>query len=187
MFLYPICLIGLLLLSCLIQQFLPSFPGWHHAHILLIPLVVLCGSVTVSPTGMVILAFLGGFLWDAQQVLLVAQGDPLVYDPSPDRLIFGYSIVLYGMMGFLMQGVRPIFQDGKWYVTAVLSGIAIFLYLAIEYLLRSFIIGGYYLDQGIIKQIAATSALTLLLSPFIFWLLFQIADLCGHNLNPRKR
>ena len=109
MLLYSISLIGLLLLSCIVQQFLPSVSSWYDARILILPLIVLCGSVTVSTGIMLILAYLGGFLWDAQQILSVTQGDPIVYQNSPDSLQFGYSVVLYTLMGFLMQGIRPIF------------------------------------------------------------------------------
>ena len=79
MLLYSISLIGLLLLSCIVQQFLPSVSSWYDARFLILPLIVLCGSVTVSTGIMLILAYLGGFLWDAQQILSVTQGDPFVY------------------------------------------------------------------------------------------------------------
>ncbi len=186
MLLYPVSLIGLLLLSCILQQFLPVVSAWYDARLLILPLVVLCGSATISTAGMLTLAFLGGFLWDAQQILLVDQGDEIVYHSTPDSLKFGYSIILYTLMGFLMQGVRPIFQAGKWYLSAALTGVATFLYLFSEYLLRGFIIGGFSLDNGMVEQIGATSILTMLASPLIFWLLFRIADLCGHTITFQK-
>lgn len=185
MFAYSISLIGLLLLSCLLQQFLPGISAWHDARILILPLVVLCGSSTVSTAGMLCLAFLGGFLWDCEQITTYEQGDPLVYGAAVDSLKFGYSIILYALMGFLMQGIRPLFQEGKWYLSAAFSGVAIFLYLFVEYLLRSFIVGGFSLDNGVIEQIGATSLLTMMLSPFMFWILFRIADLCGHTIRYR--
>lgn len=185
MYLYQFSLIGLLLLSCIIQQFLPTFSGWHDARILILPLVVLCGSATISTAGMLILTFLGGFLWDAQQVLLLEQGDPIVYHSTPDTLKFGYSIILYTLMGFLMQGVRPVFQAGKWYLSAALTGVAIFLYLFVEYLLRGFIIGGFSLDNGMVEQIGATSVMTMLASPFVFWALFRIAKICKHTIGTK--
>ena len=185
MFVYPISLIGLLLLSCILQQFLPVVSVWHNASILLLPLVVLCGSSTVSTAMMLVLAFLGGFLWDAQQIIVYSQGDPIVYNVPPDSLKFGYSIILYALMGFMMQGIRPLFQAGKWYLSAAFAGVAIFLYLFVEYLLRSFIVGGFNFDNGVVEQIAATSILTMMLSPLVFWLLFKIADLCGHRIDYR--
>lgn len=183
---YAIGLIGLLLLSCILQQFIPKFSAWYDARILLIPLVVLCGSATISTAGMLALAFLGGFLWDAQQVLVVEEGDPLVYHSTIDSLKFGYTIILYTLMGLLMQGIRPFFRGGKWYISAALTGVAIFLYLFVEYLLRGFIIGGFSLDNGVIEQIGATSVLTMLASPFIFWLLFKIAELSGYKILSKK-
>ncbi|MGC6459109.1 MAG: hypothetical protein ACON4R_12180 [Akkermansiaceae bacterium] len=182
---YPISLIGLLLLSCLLQQFIPVISVWYDARILILPLVVLCGSSTVSAAFMLILAFLGGFLWDAQNIIVYPQGDEAVYNAPTDSLKFGYSIVLYALMGFLMQGIRPLFQEGKWYLSAAFAGVAIFLYLFIEYLIRSFITGGFSLDNGAIEQIGATSLLTMMLSPVIFWILFKVADLCGHPIDYR--
>jgi len=186
MFRYAIGLIALLLLSCILQQFMPKLSTWYDARILLLPLVVICGSATISTAGMLALAFLGGFLWDAQQVLAVDEGDPLIYHSTSDSLKFGYSIILYTLMGFLMQGIRPFFKAGKWYLSAALTGIAIFLYLFVEYLLRGFIIGGFSFDNGIIEQIGATSVLTMLASPFVFWLLFKIADLSGYEILSKK-
>lgn len=186
MFLYSISLIGLLLLSCLLQLFLHPVSSWFEARILILPLIVLCGSVTVSTGIMLILGFLGGFLWDAQQIFVVTQGDPEVYHSAPDSLKFGYSIMLYTLMGFLMQGIRPLFREGNWTVSAALTGVALFLYLFVEYLLRSFIVGGINWDDDMLKQIAASSVLTMACSPLIFWILFRIADLCGHTIQYDK-
>jgi len=180
---YIISLIGLLLLSCIIQQFLPPISPWFDARVLVLPLVVLCGSATVSTAGMLILAFLGGFLWDAQHIIQHPNLDPAVFAPSSDSLKFGYSIILYALMGFLMQGIRPLFQDGKWYLSVALTGVAIFLYLFAEYLLRSFVRGTLDFDNGILNQIGMTSLFTMLASPFVFWILYRIADLCGHEIS----
>lgn len=186
MFLYSISLIGLLLLSCLIQLFVPPISAWYDARLLLLPLVMLCGSITVSTGIMLILAFLGGFLWDAQQVFVVVQGDPEVYHSPPDSLKFGYSIVLYAFMGFLMQGIRPLFIEGHWLVSAALTGVALFLYLLVEYLLRSFVVGGLHWNDSILWQIGLTAALTMAFAPFVFWMLFKFADLCGHEMQKRR-
>jgi hypothetical protein len=37
-----------------------------------------------------------------------------------------------------------------------------------------------------VEQIGATSVLTMMVSPLIFWLLFRIADLCGHNISYKR-
>ncbi len=182
MFLYHISLVSLILLSCILQQFLPPIGAWNDARILLIPLVFLCSAITIPTAGMLLLAFLGGFLWDAQHILLVEAGDPSIYSEHTDSLKFGYTIILYALMGFLMQGIQPLFQQGKWYLSAILSGIAIFFYLWVEYLLLSFVRGGFNFDNSILQQIIFTALLTMTISPIVFAILFHFAHICGHNI-----
>jgi polyferredoxin len=87
-------------------------------------------------------------------------------------------------MGFLMQGIQPLFKQGKWYFSALLSGISIFLYLSAEYLIITFIRGNAIFAKATGLQMLYTSVLTMLFSPLIFWLLFGIARWCGHSINP---
>ncbi|MDB4353673.1 hypothetical protein N9Z02_00040 [Akkermansiaceae bacterium] len=187
MFLYHISLIGLLLLSCIIQQFLPPINAWYDARVLLLPLVVVCSAATTPTAGMLLLTFLGGFLWDAQQILnpLGVESDAFyeVYQNQADTMKFGYSILLFALMGFLMQGIQPLFKQGKWYLSAMLTGVAMFLYLTVEYLLFSFIRGGFDITSGVFNQIGLTALITMLASPIVFWVLFQIANLCRHEIS----
>ncbi|MDB4142560.1 hypothetical protein N9733_03745 [Akkermansiaceae bacterium] len=183
MFLYHISLIGLLLLSCIVQQFLPPINAWYDARVLLVPLVVVCSAATVPTAGMLILVFLGGFLWDAQQILNPVGETTEVYHSQVESMKFGYSILLFAFMGFLMQGIQPLFKQGKWYLSAMLTGVAMFLYLTVEYLLLSFIRGGFDITSGVFNQIGLTSLITMLASPIVFWILFQIANLCRHEIS----
>ncbi len=175
MLFYHLSLILLLAFSCILQQFLPPIPALHDARPLLLPLVFLCSAVTVPTASMLLLAFLGGFLWDTQQVLLYQIGDPTIYKETADTLQFGYTIVLYAFMGFLMQGIQPLFRRGKWFISALLTGIAIFFYLWVEYLLISFVRGGFDFSNAILNQIIFTALLSMALSPFIFAILFKAA------------
>lgn len=183
MFLYHISLIGLLLLSCIVQQFLPPINAWYDARILILPLVVACSAATVPTAGMLLLVFLGGFLWDAQQILNPFGGDPSIYHSQIENMKFGYSILLFALMGFLMQGIQPLFKQGKWYLSAMLTGVAMFLYLTVEYLLFSFVRGGFDIMSGVFNQIGLTSLITMLISPIVFWILFRIANLCRHEIS----
>ncbi|MEI6606502.1 MAG: hypothetical protein WCP35_14425, partial [Verrucomicrobiota bacterium] len=74
--------------------------------------------------------------------------------------------------------------QGKWYFSALLSGIAILLYLAAEYLIITFVRGNFIFAKATALQMAYTSLLTMLFSPLIFWLLFGIASWCSHSINP---
>jgi hypothetical protein len=188
---YTIITVLLVLASFVVQQFLPAFSALHHSRILLVQLVFLCAAVTVGQPVMLLLAFIGGILWDTQSTLGPHGGNPEVYSQPVESLRFGYSILLFGGMGLLMQGIQPLFKQGKWYFSALLSGIAIFLYLAAEYLLITFVRGDFMLAKATVMQMSYTALLSMLISPLVFWMLFNIATLCGHSINPeagkRKR
>jgi len=181
---YSLTTILLLLAAFFIQQFLPAFTGLHQSRILLVQLMFLCAAVTVEQPTMLLLAFIGGFLWDANSGLGPHGGDPQVYTQLVDGIRFGYSILLFGAMGFLMQGIQPLFKQGKWQFSAILSGIAIFLYLSAEYATINFVRGDFFLSKATIFQMASTSVLTMLFSPLIFWLLFRIAAAYNHSIYP---
>lgn len=187
---YSLITILLLLASFVVQQFMPALTGFHHSRILLVQLVFLCSAVTVEQPAMLLLAFIGGFFWDAHSWQGPQGGDPEVYTQPVETLRFGYSILLFGAMGVLMQGIQPLFKQGKWHFSAILSGIAIFLYLTAEYVIINFVRGEFVLSKATFQQMAFTSLLTMLFSPLVFWLLFRIARACDHSINPeagRKR
>ena len=187
---YSIITILLLLASFVVQQFIPAFTGIHQSRILLVQLVFLCAAVTVGQPTMLLLAFIGGFLWDSHCAIGPHGGDPEVYTQQVESLRFGYSILLFGAIGFLMQGIQPLFKQGKWQFSALLSGVAIFLYLAAEYAIINFVRGDFVLSKATVLQMLFTSLLTMFFSPFVFWILFSIAKVCNHSINPdagRKR
>jgi len=136
-----------------------------------------------TPT-MLLLAFIGGCLWDAHCSLAPITGDPEVYTQPVESLRFGYSILLFAAMGFLMQGLNPLFRQGKWQFSALLTGVAIFLYLTAEFILISFIRGDFTITRSIIRLLSYTSLLTMLFSPLIFWLLYRIAKIFDYSLYP---
>lgn len=181
---YNISTIFLLLAAFLVQQFVPALTGLSNARILLVHLVFLCAAVTVATPTMLLLAFIGGIFWDAHTSLAPIIADPEVYTQPAESLRFGYSILLFGAMGFLMQGLYPLFRQGKWHFSAVLTGIATFLYLAADYSLISFVRGDFVITRPIIRLMSYTSLLTMLFSPLIFWLLFLLAKASGHSLYP---
>ncbi len=173
---YTASVVLLLLLAVMAQQFLPAFSGVSRARILLVPLVFLCASVTLDLPGMFLLAFVCGFLWDAQNALGPQGGDPDIYPPV-GSLRFGYSILLYGGMGLLMQGIRPWFRRGRWQISVLFGAIALFLYLFAEYMLLAFVRGDLALSRPIVVQMALTCALTMLFAPPVFSVLFKLKSL----------
>lgn len=177
---YTISLLLLVVISVIAEQFIPSLTGLNGSRFLLVALVFLCAAVTVPVPVMLLLAFVCGFLTDAQNVLGplgdMEKIDPEVYARPVEQLRFGYSILLYGVMGFLMHGIQPLFRQGQWQFSAMLSGVAVFLYLLAEYLLINFIRGGLVINQSVMLKIACSSAVTMIFSPLIFWVIFRLAD-----------
>jgi len=179
---YTLCLLILVLLAVVVQQFLPALTMLNGSRMLLVPLVFLCGAVTLPTPLMLGLAFVCGFLTDAESTLGPHGGDPEVYTRPVEALRFGYSILLYGVMGFIMQGIQPLFRQGRWQVSTLLTGVSVFLYLLTEYLLINFVRGGFSFGRGTLFKIVFTSGLTTLFSPLVFWLLFRIADWSGYTI-----
>jgi hypothetical protein len=181
---YSITTVLLLLAAIVVQQMLPVFTGLHQSRILLVQLVFICCAVTVHQPVMLLLAFLGGFLWDAQSALAPHGGDPDIYSQQVETLRFGYSILLFGGMGMLMLGIQPLFHEGRWRLSTAIAGLAVLLYLVTEYAILSFVRGGIVIHQETILQIVFTAALTMLFAPPLFWLLNQVAALFGHSIQP---
>lgn len=179
---YTFSVILLTLAACMVQQFLPAISGLHGARVLILTLVFLCAAVSVDFATMLLLAFICGFLWDAQNALGPPGGNQDIYTDPVEPLRFGYSIILYAMMGLLMQGIQPLFRKGKWHISSLLAGIAIFLYLFSEYLLINFWRGDFVFPRTAFYRIYLTSALTMLFSPLIFWLIFQLASTCHYTI-----
>ena len=189
---YSLSILILVLLALIAQQFIPVLTGAYNSRLLLVTLVFLCASVTVRPPVMRALAFICGFLWDAQNALGPPGGDPDVYKYPAESLRFGYSIILYGLIGYLMQGIQPLFREGKWQFSTFLVGVSIFIYLISEYLIINFVRGEFQFSRATFFQITFTSILTMLFSPVVFWSLFQIAERFGHEirfegLNKKRR
>lgn len=172
---YHFSLLSLVIAACVAQQFCPAFEGLYDARILVVPLVFLCSAVTINVGPMLLLAFLCGFLWDAQHILGEHGGSADVYQGANEDVRFGYSIILYAMMGFFMQGIQPLFREGRWHVSALLTGVAIFLYLFVEYMFITFVRGDLILTRGLFLKISYTSLFTMFFSPLVFWILFRLA------------
>jgi hypothetical protein len=178
--------LAMVLLAVIAQQFTPAFTGLFDSRLMLVQLVFVCTANSLPAPLMLLLAFVCGFLTDAGSVLAPHGGDPETYREPVEPLRFGYSIALHGLMGYLMQGVRPLFRRGKWQFSALLSGFAIFAYLLAEYLLINFMRGGFSLGHRTLLRMALSSGLTMLLSPLVFWAMFRLAALCNYPLWSRS-
>lgn len=179
---YILSILFVLLIAFIVRQFIPVFPEFYHARFFLVPLVFICSAVTLNVFGMLLLSFVCGLLWDAQHIVLPIIVDGAVYPETVDTLKFGYSIFLFALAGFVMQGVQPIFREGKWQVSIPVTGVALFLYLFSELMILSFVRGQLVLTADIFRFILYSSVLTMFFSPTIFLFLFKIAELYHYRI-----
>jgi hypothetical protein len=180
----------LLLAAFAAQQFLPAFTGLHHSRLLLVQLAFLCCAVASGQPLMLLLAFIGGFLWDAQCTLAPHPGDATIYTQPTESLRFGYSILLFAAAGYLMQVIQPLFRQGKWLLTTALIGLTLMLYLTLECGLISFIRGELQIDRPTFLQILFTSLFTTPLAPLLLaplWLIARACDYPGDQEPLRKQ
>jgi cell shape-determining protein MreD len=179
---YAITLFFLILLTVILQQFAPAFISLYNARVFLLLVVFLCIAVTVPLPVMFIYALICGFLWDAQCAISSSKLDPSVYTDSIQNIRFGSSILLFGLAGALMNGFQPIFRQGKWYLSALLTGISTFLYCLAEYSLLDFLRGSFTINHSVMLQISYTALFSLLVAPLVFILLFFIARISHYQI-----
>lgn len=193
MIFYPVTFV-LLLLTFVVQEFIPGIPMAQYATLFLPPVFFFAASVAVPFPAMLILAFVTGFLWDARYVPGVFEpahraansllgGGPL---PELDMVAggfgFGLSILLFGLLGTFLQGVRPLFRRGRLELPVLLVGFTTFAWLLGEYLVMTFLRGSLFFPTGVWTKMVTDSLLAMLASPLFFLLLYMLAGLSRYEI-----
>ncbi len=187
---FSLLLFGLLCLSMIVQEFIPSLEIVHHGRLFLVPLFFLASSVTVPYPVMLALAVVGGFLWDARNVVIVdgidvgtgLYGFEISGGGGEVDLPFGYTIFLYGLLGSLMQGVRPLFRRGRWELPSIMIGVSTLLLLFFEYIFINFRRGDFYFPVEIWHKILSSSLFSILIAPLAFLMLYRLATRSGYRI-----
>ena len=110
------------------QHFTGAVPGFG-SQILLLPVIFLCGAAALPVPGMLCLAFVAGLMWDCMNFI-----------PVEGRMDFpfGGTILLYAGIGALMNGLRPLFLRGMWYLHAAFAGVLTSVLVFVEFLIITF-------------------------------------------------
>jgi len=191
---YPVTLV-LLLLTFVVQEFIPGVPMAGYATLFLPPVFFFAASVAVPFPMMLLMAFITGFIWDARYMPGVPE--PLAH--AADSLLagapftpeigagtggvsFGISIFWFGLLGTFMQGVRPLFKRGRLELPVLLVGFNVFAWLLMEYLLITFLRGSLHFPSGIWSKMITDSMLAMLASPLIFLLLYSLAGMSRYEI-----
>ncbi|MCB1229244.1 MAG: hypothetical protein KDN19_03205 [Verrucomicrobiae bacterium] len=174
---YFLLVLVVLVFSFVGQEFVPAIAWAYYARLLLVQTTFYCAAVTVPYPVMLLLAAATGFVWDARyHVPVYPEGS------AHAELDFGFTMFLFGLMGSLIQGVRPLFRRGRWELPVFLIGICTFLSLVIQYLVISFHRGGLYLSTEMWFQMLMTSLFSMLAAPLILLLLSRLAKWTGYRI-----
>jgi hypothetical protein len=191
---YPSTIL-LLLLTFVVQEFLPGIPMAQHATLFLPPVFFFAAAVAVPFPVMLLLAFITGFLWDARyhpavaevmrnsaDALMVSSNVPTALTPAAGGLAFGISILIFGLLGTFMQGVRPLFKRGRLELPVLLVGFTTFSWLLIEYLILTFFRGSFHFPSAIWSKMVTDTLLAMLAAPLIFLVLYSLAGLSRYEI-----
>lgn len=193
MFFYPVT-IFLLLLTFVVQEFLPGIPMAHHATLLLPPVYFFTAAVAVPFPMMLLLAFITGLLWDARHLpgavrLAENAADSLLAGPMglPEIVNgggfgIGISIIIFAMLGTFLQGVRPLFKRGRVELPVLLVGFTTFAWLLLEYLMQTFLRGSLFFPAAVWTKMITDAMLAMLASPLLFLLLYSLAGLSRYEI-----
>ena len=154
------------LLALVTQEYIPALP--YGARVFLLPVVFFYGALAVPFPGMLFLAFTGGFMWDALVATHIVDGSL--------EISLGWSIVMYAVLGAIMNGFRPLFQRGHgWEIHCLLSGPLLSIFVLSEFLMITFRRGGFLFPKIIWWRIGGEGLAAMIVSPIVFLFLHWLA------------
>ena len=179
---YWISVLFILLLSFLFQEFSPEFAWAYYAQLLIVHSVFYASAVSVPFPVMLIYALITGFIWECRYHIPITNMDDAI-NASQLELPFGFTILVFGLLGIFIQGVRPFFRQGRWGLPVFMVGVCTFFGLLIEYLVISFHRGGIFTPTEFWFKLLMTSLFSTLMAPFLLLLFSRIATLTGYRIS----
>ena len=170
--LFVFCLLLLIGIGHLIDDFIPSLTRAFGARVLLVPVIFFACALTVPFPVMLLFAFVSGLIWDARHMVV----------GEASSVEFGLSILLFALTGALMQGVRPLFRRGRWEFPLVMVGVATVILLTLEWFLVSFQRGHFTAPGDFWYRVWTSALLGMLVSPLLFFLIFKLAKATGFRI-----
>jgi hypothetical protein len=175
-----------LFFSLVVQTFIPPLEFLHGARVLLMPLVLFYGALAFPFSGMLALAFVAGFMWDALHTQVVDNPASGFLGVAVE-VSLGWSILLYAALGAFMNGLRPLFQRGRWEIHCLLSGLCTSAIVLAEYLMISLRRGGFVFNEEIWWRIGGPGLVAVLLSPIVFFTLNRLGLWTGYDPQPARK
>ncbi len=190
---FNLLVLALLLLCFVLQEFVPAISIAHHARLFLPAVFFFAAAVATPFPIMLMLAFVTGFLWDARYLPVPAINDDAAaalieeaaHDPmalAGGEVSFGVSILLFGLLGCLMQGVRPLFKRGRLELPVLMTGFAMFGWLLSQFLIITFIRGNFSFPSEVWSKMITDTLLAMLVSPLLFLVLHGLARWTSYEI-----
>jgi hypothetical protein len=189
--------IVLILTACAfaLEELLPAVPLAQNARLFVAPVFFFCVAVAVPFPMMLLLAFITGFVWDARYMQMVsvdagaeqfanvsvATGAGSALSGS-SSLGFGSSIIMFALLGCLMQGIRPMFRKGRWELPVLMTGLVTVFWLVAQYLLLTFLRGDVVFSQRLGIKLVSDALMAMLASPLIYLCLHTLAGATNYEI-----
>lgn len=170
-------LLILMFLGLVGQAFTGPFPGMG-GQILLLPVIFFYAAAALPLWAMLVCAFTAGLMWECSvNIPIEGQAD----------MIFGWSILVYGALGAVMNGLHPLFLRGRWQFHCILTGVLTSLLVLIEYAVITFRREpfAFIWPQGVWRQVLSSGLVAVIISPFLFIVLNWVGRRLGHFEKPR--
>lgn len=180
-----------------LEEFMPALEVAHNGRLFVTPIFFFCAAVAVPFPVMLLLAFVTGFIWDARYLEIVnmdvgaeklAQlsvfGDTAGYNAAMGGidLGFGSSIIVFGVLGSLMQGIRPLFRKGRWELPVFMVGLVTVIWLLVQYVIITFLRGTMFFPNEMWIKIVSVTLMAMLASPLIYLVLHTLARATNYEI-----
>jgi hypothetical protein len=190
MIFYPL-LIAALFLSLVAQEFIAPLPWLHGARVFLMPVIFFYGALAVPAPGMLGLAFISGFMWDAlvtTQVLPTSAFDAAGLPILNVEIALGWSIILYAALGAIMNGFRPLYLRGHgWEIHCLMCGPLVSALVFAEYVMITFRRGEFLFPNDIWWRIGGSGLVAMMIAPIVFFVMHSFAESCGWGPPQRRK
>jgi hypothetical protein len=195
--LFNLAVMLLMVLAFGVEEILPAVQVLQNVRLFHAAVFFFAASVSVPLPTMLIMAFFTGLVWDARYLMMPS------HDTAVDQLVsvglsgagnfgssisiggelgFGYSILIFGLLGLLMQGIRPLFKKGRWELPVLMVGVATAMWMGLQYLLITFLHGGFVFTTAIGYKMVTTVMFAMLVAPLLFLMLHILARATNYEI-----
>lgn len=164
-------LLVLTFLALVAQHFVGACPGIG-GHVLLMHLVFFYAAAALPIEGMLAMAFATGLMWDCVTAV-----------PVDGRVeaAFGTSILIYGALGGVMNGLRPLYLRGRWQLHCVVAGLLTSVLVLVEFVIITFrrVPFEFTWPREVWHRIIGSGIASLLIAPLLFFSLSWLGRRLG--------